>query len=362
MNKTRYKRQIILPEIGENGQKKLSNASVLCVGAGGLGCPALLYLTAAGIGKIGIIDFDIVDESNLQRQVLFTTDQIGQNKAKAAKDHLIALNPNTDIFSYVQELTEKNAEKLFSEYDIIIDGSDNFATKFLINDAAIKTGKPFIYGSILGFDGQVSVFGMPDSPCYRCLFPEPPKGHIPNCAEAGVIGAVAGIVGTTQAMEALKVIISHKSFKPFTGKLWSIDMYSMESKILSIPKNPNCLTCSKPAEEITLNYVSSVCDIIPEITPQQVQKNKKTLIIDVREVNEWKAGHIDGAKHIPLSDLMQGHRPNLPIKNDIILYCRSGQRSQQAARILKSQGYLNLYNMTGGYDEWLKMPSPTNAR
>ncbi len=350
----RYRRQITLPEIGEEGQKKISKASVLCIGAGGLGCPALLYLTAAGVGRIGIIDFDEVDETNLQRQVLFTTKQIGQNKANAAKENLEALNSTINIKAYAEELTDQNARALFNDYDIIIDGTDNFATKFLINDTAVKLGKPFIYGSISGFDGQVSVFGLPNSPCYRCLFPHAPKGHVPNCAEAGVIGAVAGIIGTTQAMEVIKLIVEHESFTPLISKLWSIDMRSMENKLLSLSKNPQCPTCSKPKEEITLNYTSPVCSIIPEMTAQQAKKNKEALLIDVREIDEWKAGHIEGAQHIPLSTLMQGYSPDLPTDSDIILYCQIGQRSQQAAQILKSQGYLNVYNMIDGYNGWLK--------
>jgi adenylyltransferase/sulfurtransferase len=351
----RYKRQIVLPEIGIEGQGKIANTSVLCIGAGGLGCPALLYLVAAGVGHIGIVDFDVVDETNLQRQIIFTTEQIGQNKAEAATKRLTALNPNIKIQPYPEELTDKNAERLFNKYDIIIDGTDNFSTKFLINDAAIKTGKPFIYGSILGFDGQVSIFGMPNRPCYRCLFPEPPKGHVPNCTEAGIIGAVAGIVGTTQAMEAIKLIVGHESFKPLIGKIWSIDMHSMENKLLSLSKNPACAVCSKEKEEIILNYASPVCEIVSEITAKQAQQHNDALIIDVREIDEWNAGHIENSQHIALSSLMQGHTPNLPTNRDIILYCQIGQRSLQAAQILKSQGYINIINMSDGYIGWLKL-------
>lgn len=358
----RYKRQIVLPEIGKEGQEKISNSSVLCVGAGGLGCPALLYLTAAGVGKIGIIDFDSVDETNLQRQVLFTTDQIGQNKAEAAKERLNTLNPEIDIQTYTEELTDQNAPDLFKNYDIIIDGTDNFAAKFLINDATVKINKPFIYGSISGFDGQVAVFNHGNGPCYRCLFPEEPKGLVPNCAEAGVIGAVAGVIGTTQTMEAIKIIVGHDSFKPLIGKLWTIDMHSMENKLLSISKNPNCPVCSKEKEEIILNYTSPVCGIIPEITAKQARENNEALIIDVRETNEWNTGHIKGAQHISLSSLIQNHEPDLPTDCDIILYCQVGQRSLQAAQILKSQGYLNVSNMADGYVEWLKQSFPTTEK
>lgn len=352
-NKNRYERQTVLPEIGAEGQKKISEASVLCIGVGGLGCPALLYLAAAGVGRIGIVDFDVVDETNLQRQVLFTTDQIGQNKAEAAKKRLNALNPDIKIQSYAEELTDQNAPTLFDSYDIIIDGTDNFATKFLINDAAVKTGKPFIYGSILGFDGQLAVFNYDGGPCYRCLFPASPKGHVPNCAEAGVIGAVAGIIGTTQAMEVIKIIVDHESFKPLTGKLWTIDMRSMENNLLGLPKNPDCPVCSKTKEEIILQYSSPVCGIIPEVTPEQAQNNKTALLLDVRERDEWDAGHIEGAQHIALSSLAEGHKPELPTDCDIIIYCLKGKRSEHAAQILKSQGCLNISNMTGGYEAWL---------
>ncbi len=352
--KNRYERQSILPEIGESGQEKISKASVLCIGAGGLGCPALLYLSAAGVGHIGIVDFDNVDETNLQRQVLFTTDQIGQNKAEAAKARLNALNPDIDIRAYAEELNDQNVEKLFEKYDIIIDGTDNFSAKFLINDAAVKIGKPFIYGSILGFDGQAATFNHHDGPCYRCLFPEEPKGHIPNCAEAGVIGAVAGIIGTTQAMEALKIITEHESFQPLTGKLWTIDMHCMENRLLSLPKNPDCPVCSKEKEDITLQYSSPVCGYVQEVTPEQAAKNKEALLIDVREIDEWDAGHIDGAQHVALSTLMQGDTPDLPTDCEIILYCQKGKRGEKAAHILKTQGCVNITNMTGGYEAWLK--------
>ncbi len=348
-NKHRYKRQVTLPEIQTKGQEKLNNASVLCIGAGGLGCPALLYLAAAGIGRIGIVDFDTVDETNLQRQIIFTTNNIGQNKAIAAQNHLTALNPGIKIEAYAEELTNKNAINLFNKYDIIIDGTDNFAAKFLINDAAVKTGKPFIYGSILGFDGQLSVFATAGGPCYRCLFPEAPKTHIPNCAEAGVIGAVAGIVGTTQAMEAIKLIVGHESFRPLSGKLWTIDMHTMQNRILTLPQNPNCPVCTGTKEEITLHYSSQICAYIPEITPENAKNTTAAVIIDVREIEEWQTGNIKNAQHIALSKLMQGHAPDLPRDCEIILYCQRGIRSKQAAQILKEQGYENIKNMTGGY-------------
>lgn len=350
----RYARQIILPEIGSEGQRKLSGAAVLCVGAGGLGCPALLYLAAAGIGRIGIIDFDTVDETNLQRQILFTVAQIGQNKAEAAKARLQELNLQITIESYPAALTDKNAEELFHHYDIIIDGTDNFAAKFLINDAAVKCNKTYIYGSILGFDGQLSVFNAPNGPCYRCLFPETPTGYVPNCAEAGVIGAMAGFLGTAQAMEVIKLIVGHENFHPLVGKLWTLDARTMESRILSLPKNPACPVCTKGKNEIMLKYTSPVCGTISEVTPRQARENKAALVLDVREKEEWDAGHIDHAQLVPLSALAQGHIPDIPRDSEIIIYCQKGKRGLQAAHILQAYGYIDVCNMAGGYEAWLE--------
>ncbi len=354
-NKERYKRQIILPEIGIKGQKKISNASILVVGAGGLGCPALLYLTAAGTGHIGIIDFDNVDETNLQRQILFKNDHIGCNKAKTAAQELAKLNPNIDIEYFAEELNDKNIEKLFNRFDLIIDGSDNFATKFLINDAAIKTSTPFIYGSILGFNGQVSAFGASNySPCYRCLFPSEPKDNIPNCAQNGVIGALAGIIGSTQAMEAIKLIVNHENFAPLTGKLWVIDMNSMENRLLSLNKDPNCPTCNKNKNDIKLNYKSQICNSTPEVTAMQAKEKTTALLIDVRERDEWDVGHIEGAQHIALSWLNKGNTPELPKDQEIIIYCQKGMRGEKATLLLKNAGFTNATNMIGGYEQWLK--------
>jgi len=352
-NTNRYARQTILPEIGENGQKRISDASILCIGAGGLGCPALLYLAAAGVGRIGIIDFDRVEETNLQRQVLFSTDQIGKYKAIAAKEKLDALNPCIEIEAIAQELSDENALSLFKSYDLIIDGTDNFASKFLINDAALKCGKPFIYASILGFEGQLAVFGAPDGPCYRCLFPHAPKHNVPSCAENGVIGAVAGILGTMQAMEAIKLIVAHKDFNHLIGKLWTINTRSMETKALNLSRDPACPTCTKQPDQITLAYKKEPCALIREITPQEMHKKPKIMLLDVREQDEWDKGFIMGAQHAPLSSLLQGHIPDLPKDREIIIYCAHGIRSRNAAEFLKAQGYKNVANMAGGYEAWL---------
>lgn len=349
----RYDRQIRLPEIGREGQDKLLKASVLCVGAGGLGSPALLYLAAAGVGRIGIIDFDRVDESNLQRQVLFDTDSVGKPKALEAGRRLKALNPAIHIESYDAELNAENAERLFPQYDIIIDGTDNFETKFLINDAAVKFGKPWIYGAIQGFDGQASVFNFKGGPCYRCLYPEKPRGRIMNCAEAGVIGAVAGLIGVTQALQAIQIISGHESFELLSGKLMTLDTRTMRTRILTLQKNLDCPACGKNRDEIALSYSSPVCGFVPEISVVQMKEREGYILIDVREQEEWDQGHIDGARLWPLSKIMQGIFPDLPHSAEIILHCQKGMRSLQAAQILKDKGFMDVASLSGGYEAWL---------
>ncbi|MCF8496372.1 MAG: HesA/MoeB/ThiF family protein [Alphaproteobacteria bacterium] len=356
IKKDRYQRQSILPEIGPAGQAALSRASVLCVGAGGLGSPALFYLAAAGVGHIGIADFDRVEETNLQRQILFTMDQIGRNKAEAARERLRSLNPDIVLETYSERLEAANAQTLFEPYDLIIDGTDNFAAKFLINDAAVRSGKIVIYGAVLGFEGQISVFGAPGGPCYRCLFPDAPAGHVPNCADAGVIGAVAGLIGTMQAMEAIKIIVGHESFQPLIGRLWTVDLRTMENRLLSLPKNPACPACSKNAKNSPLRSPPApmACGPVPELTPAQVRTQTNALLIDVREQEEWDAGHIEQARLFPLSLMAAGAALDLPKDREIILHCQKGYRSLQAGLILKARGYTNISHMAGGYDAWLR--------
>ncbi|MFH1157329.1 MAG: HesA/MoeB/ThiF family protein [Pseudomonadota bacterium] len=248
-HKTRYSRQTLLPEIGDAGQERLAAARVLVVGAGGLGCPVLQYLAGAGIGTIGIIDPDTVDISNLQRQTLYKTEDAGSLKASLAKERLLQLNPGITMNAYPEELTDKNAPELFSGYDVIVDATDNFAAKFLIGDTAVKTGKPVVYGSVQGFDGQVSVFDAARGPCYRCLHPRLPTAPLPNRSEARVIGAMAGIVGSVQAMEAIKLVVNDSSFHPLIGKLWMVNALTMETNVISIPKRRNCPACSLSSAE-----------------------------------------------------------------------------------------------------------------
>lgn len=351
----RYRRQTVLSEIGPEGQKKLSLARVLVIGAGGLGCPALLYLAGAGVGTIGIVDFDRVDISNLQRQVLFQTDDEGKSKALAGQDRILALNPDISVNAYNEELTDKNAPGLFSGYDLIIDGTDNFATKFLINDVAVKLGKPVIYGAIQGFDGQVSVFNAPQGPCYRCLHPQEPQAEIMNCAEAGVIGALAGIIGTIQAMEAIKQIVGHKDFNGLAGRLFMIDSRTMEANALKLSKRKDCPTCSRPAAEITPQYASPVCaaHIVSEICCNDPIPDG-AVFIDVRERDEWDSGHIENASHLPLSALQKNTDLFLPLKNKgcCVIYCQKGGRSKKAAEMLLQAGFTDIYSLKGGYEAW----------
>ena len=351
-NVGRYSRQTCLPEIGEEGQHKLRRASVLCIGAGGLGAPLLLYLAAAGVGRIGIVDFDRIDESNLQRQILFSTPTIGRSKAREAAEKLGQLNPAIRIDCHEEELDAGSAARLFPEYDIIVDGTDNFASKFLINDAAVKFGKPLVYGTIQGFDGQASVFNYRGGPCYRCLQPEMPKSPVMNCAQAGVIGAVAGLVGVTQALQTIQLIVGHDSFEILSGKIWLVDTRTMLTRTLSLKKNPHCPVCSIPREHITLRYTSMACDAIAQISAVQLGQMSGYTLIDVRESDEWRKGHVTGAVSWPLSQMSQGKMPDAHKDDRIIVMCQKGARSLHAARLMKEYGFTDVTSLSGGYDSW----------
>lgn len=349
---SRYQRQMSLPEIGERGQKKLFLSSVLCIGAGGLGSPALLYLAAAGVGRIGIIDFDRVDESNLQRQVLFSTEDIGKQKAQSAAEKIKKLNPTIKVEYYDQELDIEKAKDLFPSYDVILDGTDNFETKFLINDAAVKFDKPWVYGAIQEFDGQVSVFNHKGGPCYRCLQNEKPKSRIKSCAENGVIGAVAGIIGVVQALQAIQIIIDYPEWELLAGKIWTLDTRTMQTRMLTLKKNLACQICSADKDSITLRYAHTACDTVVEVPVTTLTHRSNYTLIDVREEIEWQKGHIEGAILWPLSKLQAGDLPDIPKTRDIILLCQRGIRSKQAAHILKGHGLTNVFSLTGGYEAW----------
>lgn len=361
ININRYLRQIALPEIGHEGQLKLSKASVLCVGAGGLGSPALLYLCAAGVGRLGVIDDDCVSLSNLQRQVLFNSAELGRNKSECASEHLLALNPEVKIEYYPLRLTANNARDLFSGYDVIIDGTDNFTTKYLINDTCVALGKPLVYGSVLQFEGRVSVFNMAGGPCYRCLYPVEPTSTIPNCAEAGVLGAVAGLVGSLQALEVIKLIVKHPALKPLAGRLTLIDAAAMEFSTFKVKKLDNCPTCSHPDRIIlhdsSINCSTTLDDLSAPELDQYLRSSDPPHLIDIREEEELfiepnhDAVMIPQAAHLPFSKLRAGI---LPERTDrpIVLYCHAGVRSRIALSILRQAGFINIRHLRGGFVEW----------
>ncbi len=345
---SRYSRHIVLSEIGQKGKNKITQAKVLVVGAGGLGCPALQYLTAAGIGTIGIIDFDIVEESNLQRQVLFGTSSLGINKALAAKTRLEDLNPTITIHAYPEQLTAKNAIALFNLYDIIVDGTDNFATRYLINDASIIADKPLVYGAIYKFEGQVSVFNYNNGPCYRCLFPLPPKeGAVPNCSEIGVLGVLPGIIGTMQANEVIKIILGFDNV--LSGKLFFYNAVTTETYAISINRSDAEITkvlAKKDSFQNNINY--SYCkNEVREISADSALQKDSVQFVDVREPYEKPPLDLCHLIQIPLEQLEQ-NIDQLNPETDIILICQSGVRSKTAVTLLQEHNIKNCYSLKGG--------------
>lgn len=362
----RYARQMILPEVGTAGQKQLGAAKVLCVGAGGLGCPALLYLAGAGAGQLGIVDNDVVDESNLQRQVLYTMDDLGLPKAEAARNRLLAFNPQIQITPHVTRLNAGNAREIVSGYDIIIDGTDNFATRFLLNDACVMLNKPLVYGSVLRFEGQVSVFEASQGPCYRCLFPEMPSPDMgPSCAEAGVIGVVPGIVGMMQANEVIKLVLGKGD--TLRGRLLLVDTMGMTFRELQLSKDENCPCCHKDISTMVLkDYTTGGCTMSDiEISAKDLRKllqdGTPLTLIDVREPDEHATCCIKGARLIPLNDL-PAHACELDKTKLIVLHCHHGVRSMRALQFLKTQGFTNIKNLVGGIDAWAEECEPEMNR
>ena len=365
-NLDRYQRQMVLAEIGLTGQRKLLNSKVLLVGLGGLGCPASLYLAAAGVGKIGLMDGDRICVSNLQRQVLFSTADQGKLKVEIAKQKLGALNPDLQIETYPFMLTPQNALETFEGWDVIIDGTDNFFAKYLINDAAVKLSLPVVYGSISGFEGQLSVFWSPHGPCYRCLYPEPPKGFIPNCAQAGVVGSVAGTIGSLQAMETLKLLLNENgsTLLPGVGSLFFMDLATMESRRLKLTKKEDCSVCSiSPSSIVLKEETPSMC--VPtlneedpiEISIHEIEKTNdpdRFFFIDVREDVEWYGGYIPGAVHFSLSRLRNNETPKLSgIEGKLlVIYCRSGVRSLEALEHFKRHGFNYAKSLAEGILGW----------
>ncbi len=385
----RYSRHLILPEVGYEGQQKLKAAKVLAVGTGGLGAPLALYLAAAGVGTIGLVDFDTVDASNLQRQVIHSTATVGKLKVDSAEIMLKGLNPNLNVIKFNTMLTSANALEIFEQFDIIADGTDNFQTRYLVNDACVLTGKPNAYGSIFRFEGQASVFATEDGPCYRCLYPEPPPpGLVPSCAEGGVLGILPGLVGIIQATEVIKLILGIGD--TLAGRLLLIDALGMNFRQLKLRKNPNCPACGtheikelidydqfcgieKPKDatgplEVAQNkdVSGSVVDGIPQISVQDLKTKQETgqkfFLLDVREPHEVPIASL-GAPLIPVGSLEQ-RIGEIPVgkQDEIILHCRSGARSQKAALILKNAGFTNVENLAGGILDWADKIDPTMAK
>jgi len=372
----RYSRHLIMPEVGVEGQEKLKKGSVLCIGAGGLGSPAALYLAAAGVGTIGIVDFDVVDFSNLQRQVIHGTSDVGRSKLASAKDRLLELNPHIRIETYETALSSKNALDLFKPYDVILDGTDNFPTRYLTNDACVLLGKPNAYGSIFRFEGQASVFAMKDGPCYRCLYPEPPPpGLVPSCAEGGVLGVLPGVIGTIQATEAIKLIMGIG--EPLVGRFLIYDALRMKFRELKLKKDPDCPVCGTHPTVTALIDYEQFCGVAPAATEvavnsansnetetdvtelkRKIDAKEDFYLLDVREPNEFQIGRIPGSTLIPLGEVPQ--RVNeIPRDKEIVVHCKMGGRSAKAAAFLRQQGYTNVKNLKGGITDWSDKIDPS---
>jgi len=384
---SRYSRHLILPEVGMEGQQRLKAAKVLCVGTGGLGAPLALYLAAAGVGTIGLVDFDVVDESNLQRQIIHSQSTVGRLKVDSAEIMINGLNKNTKVVKYNTMLTSANAMEILKDYDVIADGTDNFQTRYLVNDACVLLGKPNAYGSIFRFEGQASVFGLPEGPCYRCLYPEPPPpGLVPSCAEGGVLGILPGLVGVIQATETIKLIL--KIGEPLVGRLLLVDALGMTFRTLKLRKNPDCPVCgTHPTVTALIDYdqfcgvpspasvgplevardkavgEAAMVDGIPQISVEELKRKldakEDVFVLDVREPYEYPIANL-GAPLIPVGDV-ERRLGELQAKKDaeIVVHCRSGARSQKAAVVLKNAGFTHVSNLTGGILAWAEKIDPT---
>ena len=394
----RYSRHLIMPEVGIEGQKKLKAASVLLIGTGGLGSPLALYLAAAGIGRIGLVDYDVVDETNLQRQVIHGQTSVGILKIDSAEKRMKDINPFLQVDKYNVPLTSANAIELFTPYDVIIDGTDNFPTRYLVNDACVKLGKPNVYGSIFRFEGQLSVFYAKEGPCYRCMFPEPPPpGLVPSCAEGGVLGILPGTIGTLQATEAIKLILGIG--EPMIGKMLLYDALEMSFTKLKVRKNPNCPVCGIPHEQVQLIDYEMFCgmpahdrsdfkastngatekkETMPEISVTElkarIDSGEKLVVVDVRDPHEWEISALDGTLRIPKgqieaakNDVLAGRKTRemtvlaqIPTEGEVIVHCRSGKRSADSIKFLQDAGYKNLLvNVKGGILAWADEVDPS---
>jgi sulfur-carrier protein adenylyltransferase/sulfurtransferase len=363
----RYSRHLIMPEVTADGQRRLKAARVLCIGAGGLGSPAALYLAAAGVGTIGIVDFDAVDLSNLQRQILHGTKDVGRGKLESARDRLRDINPEIDIELHQCRFSSENASEIVSKYDVVVDGSDNFATRYLSNDVCVFAQKPNVYGSVFRFEGQTTVFAPRlGGPCYRCLFPEPPPPEsVPNCAQAGVLGVLPGIIGMLQAIEAIKLILGIG--EPLIGRLLHFDALKVKFRELNLRRDAECPVCGDTPTIFSPIDYEQFCgggdeETIPVISAHELKRkldaHEAFELIDVREPFEYEIARIDGAKLIPLAEI--GERTEeLQRERPIVVHCHSGTRSAQAVRLLQQRGFSNVYNLEGGIDAWSDQIDPS---
>ena len=372
----RYSRHLIMPEVGMDGQLKLKAASVLCIGAGGLGSPVAMYLTAAGVGRIGLVDFDVVDYSNLQRQVIHGTPDVGRSKLDSARDTLAAINPEVRIDTHEIALTSANAFDVLGDYDIVVDGTDNFPTRYLVNDACVLLGKPNVYGSIFRFEGQASVFATKDGPCYRCLYPEPPPpGLVPSCAEGGVLGILPGVVGTIQATEAVKLILGVG--EPLINRFMIYDALRMKFRELKLRRDPECPVCGDAPTVTELIDYEQFCGVAPapaattsaqdvdaddDVTVEQLKAGLDAqddlFVLDVREEPEYQICRIPGSTLIPLGDLPT-RLHELEGRDDMVVHCKSGVRSAKAVKLLREAGFKKAKNLRGGILRWIDVIDPS---
>jgi len=375
----RYSRHLIIPDVGMNGQKRLKNARVLCVGAGGLGSPALMYLAAAGVGTLGIVEFDVVDESNLQRQIIHGASDIGRPKAESARDSIKEINPYVDVIMHEERLDSTNVMGIFADYDLIVDGTDNFATRYLVNDACVLLNKPYVWGSIFRFDGQASVFWSEFGPCYRCLYPEPPPpGMVPSCAEGGVLGVLCGSIGSIQVTEAIKLIVGIG--EPLVGRLKVYDALEMTYREVRVRKDPDCAVCGEHATVTELIDYEAFCGSISteaadaardstinvrelkQMLDERERGERDFVLIDVREPVEWEISQIPGAILIPKGEFMDGSAlEKLPTDKPVVLHCKVGGRSAEALAVVKGAGFTDAIHVGGGIAAWVDQIEPHQA-
>jgi adenylyltransferase/sulfurtransferase len=368
----RYSRHLIIPDVAMDGQKRLKNAKVLCIGAGGLGSPALMYLAAAGVGTLGIVEFDVVDESNLQRQIIHGQSDIGRSKAESARDTVREINPLVQVNIHEQRLDSSNVMELFAQYDLIVDGTDNFATRYLVNDACVLLGKPYVWGSIYRFDGQAAVFWAEHGPCYRCLYPEPPPpGMVPSCAEGGVLGVLCASIGSIQTTEAIKLLTGVG--EPLLGSLMVYDALEMNYRKITVRKDPDCAVCGEHPTVTELIDYEAFCGVVSEEAQQAaagstitaaelkdlIDAEKPIYLVDVREPAEWEIVRIPGATLIPKDEILRGDAlAGLPQDKQVVMYCKTGVRSAETLAAVKRAGFSDAVHVQGGVTAWVRQVDP----